>query len=295
MTGVYWRTVGILRDTATQRLAFLPSRAVIGRSRACDIILAERDVSSQHAVIKWTGALWELQDLSSRNGTFVEAHRVGPGERVPLQQGMCVCFARTSNEWTLSDASPPQPMALHLASGRVQLEESGLLMLPNAEQPELLLHEGDHGRWFAERDGDALEVADHAMLTVADELWRVYLSLAGSGTIDADDRRLRVTELLLRFAHSHDEEYIELSAAAGIRRIELEARAHNYVLLLLARARLADQGRGLAPPEQGWIQQEKLLDMLKMESSHLNITIHRARIHLAQNGISDATRLIVRR
>lgn len=107
--------------------------------------------------------------------------------------------------------------------------------------------------------------------------------------------RVRLADVRLCFAHSSDEEYIELTADAGTGRMDLEARAHNYVLLLLARARLADQARGVAPPNQGWIQQDKLLDMLKIEPAHLNITIHRARLHLARSGLGDATRLVERR
>ncbi len=287
--------MGSLRNADTQQLMLLPARCLVGRSRACDLILAARDVSSQHAVVQWTGSLWELQDLGSRNYTFVEDRRLAPGERIPLQEGARVRFARVAGDWLLVDAAPPRPMALHLASGRVQLAECGLLMLPDSERPELLLHTGEHSRWSAERDGEVVEVGDRAVLMVAGELWRVHLSLAGSGTQEQDEGQLRLRDLCLRFAHSDDEEYIELTATERSQRIDLQARAHNYLLLLLARVRLTDQARGVPAPDQGWIQQEKLLDMLKIEATHLNITIHRARLHFARSGVSDAASLVERR
>lgn len=273
----------------------MPARCLVGRSRACDLMLAEPAVSSQHAVAEWTGSLWQLKDLGSRNGTFVDARRLAANELMPLQEGACIRFGRATNEWVLVDASPPRPMAVNIESGRIELEDSGLLVLPDAEHPELVLHMEGDGRWVSDVHGELATVGDRALLTVADELWRVHLSLAGSGTLDADDHRVRLADLRLCFAHSPNEEYIELTAEAGASRMDLEARAHNYVLLLLARARLADQARGVVPPDQGWIHQEKLLDMLKIEPAHLNITIHRARLHLARSGVSDATRLVERR
>jgi hypothetical protein len=82
----------------------------------------------------------------------------------------------------------------------------------------------------------------------------------------------------------------------GVRRIDLEARAHHYVLLTLARRRLADQADpGLSPAEHGWLHQELLLDMLRTDASRLHIDIYRARRQLGQVGVLGAMRLIERR
>lgn len=50
---------------------------------------------------------------------------------------------------------------------------------------------------------------------------------------------------------SRDEEHIEAVAFAGVRCLDLQARAHNYLLLVLARQRLADREAGLPEAEQG--------------------------------------------
>ena len=99
----------------------------------------------------------------------------------------------------------------------------------------------------------------------------------------------------IAFAHSADEETIELVAFAGERRIDLKARAHHYPLLLLARARVADEAQGVPLADQGWLLQERLLGMLRIDVMHLNISIHRSRMQFAQAGVVDAARLVERR
>ena len=287
--------MGSIRAINQQQVMLPPARCLVGRSRACDLILTDLAVSSQHAVLQWTGSCWEVQDLGSRNGTYVGDHRLAAGERFALAAGSRFRFARGGGEWSLDDASPPRPMALNLESGRVQLAERGMLMLPDAERPEVLLQAEASGRWIVALDGEVADVSDRATLTVAGETWRLYLSIAADGTQEPEERGLRLRDLRLRFVHSLNEEYIELTATTRDRRIDLQARAHNYMLYVLARVRLADQAGGLGLADQGWISPEKLCDMLKIEAPHLNITIHRARLHLAQNGVTDAASLVERR
>jgi FHA domain/Domain of unknown function (DUF1707) len=61
---------------------------VLGRSRACDCVIAEPSVSRRHAALRRDGARWILRDLGSRNGTRVNGVRlldeaeVAPGDRV---------------------------------------------------------------------------------------------------------------------------------------------------------------------------------------------------------------------
>ncbi|MDC0668183.1 FHA domain-containing protein [Nannocystis radixulma] len=286
--------MGALLGLDTGREELLPARCLVGRSRACDLILAARDVSSQHAVVQWTGAVWELQDLGSRNGTSVGEHRLAFGERVPLRRGLQIRFGRQSI-FEFVDDSAPQPMAIHLDSGRIRIADGGLLALPDEDAPELVLYPETPDRWMGERPGETSEVGDRAVVLVRGEMWRVHLPTGGSGTWEESQPGLVVADLLLRFSHSSDEEYVELVAIAEGRRIDLQARAHHYPLLLLARVRLADQQRGVPEPEQGWVHQDRLLTMLKIEPGHLNISIHRSRGQLGQHGVVDAAKLVERR
>src|SRR4028119_2226987 len=124
----------------------LPSHCLVGRSSACDLVLEARAVSAQHAIIQWIGGMWQVQDLGSLNGTFVNKHKLASGERVPLQDGDSVCFARELGVWRLVDTRPPRPIAMHLLSRRVHVAERGYLALPAGEHPALPLQLSGPGR-----------------------------------------------------------------------------------------------------------------------------------------------------
>lgn len=47
---------------------------VIGRDDNCDMVLADRQVSRNHAVIRWDGKLYTIEDLGSTNGTHVNGN-----------------------------------------------------------------------------------------------------------------------------------------------------------------------------------------------------------------------------
>jgi hypothetical protein len=60
--------------------------AVIGRSRDCDIVLADSNVSRRHAEIRPAGAGWAVGDLGSTNGVRVNGRRVAD-DPLPVQDG----------------------------------------------------------------------------------------------------------------------------------------------------------------------------------------------------------------
>jgi hypothetical protein len=64
--------------TSLAGAAWLPrgDRVLIGRGARCDVVLASRHVSREHAVLLWRGGAWWVEDLDSSNGTFVDGRRV---------------------------------------------------------------------------------------------------------------------------------------------------------------------------------------------------------------------------
>lgn len=272
----------------------LPDRCLIGRSRGCDLVLGGRDISGEHAALHWTGTHWELRDLGSRNGTRVGETPLTAGARVQLQRDFELRFGRESPPWVVVDAGAPQPMAVSLATGACQVAEGGYLALPTAEAPTLAVYQEASGRWVAERDGVTSEPEDRALVE-AGGMWRLHLPSAYRGTWEDGAAPVLVSQLRLCFAVSRDEETVAVVAWAGERRMDLQARAHHYPLLLLARRRLADQANGVAEADQGFIRQDELLALLKIGEDHLSISIHRARAQLGKAGVADAAALILRR
>lgn len=287
--------MGRLIHVESRRETPLPARCLIGRAPVCDLVLSSRDASSQHASLQWTGSLWELHDLGSKNGTFVDEQRLGRGEKVPLRHGLKLRFARQAGTWTLIDEAPPRPMAISLRSGALCQMNGGILALPSDDAPALAIHAQSPERWLVERECEVESIGDRAIVLVGDEPWRVYLAARASGTLDEGPDVLRVADLTLRFAFTRDEEYVELVALGRGRGLDLKARAHHYLLLVLARERDAQRAAGVPSPDAGWIHQNRLLEMLRMDVSHLNITIHRSRVQLGEEGVVDAARLIERR
>jgi hypothetical protein len=88
-----------LEPAADRRQAFLvgegrrnvlrPERTVIGRSRDCDVVVSDPNVSRRHAEVRRGEDGWSVADLDSTNGVKVNGRRVDhsplrPGDRIRL-------------------------------------------------------------------------------------------------------------------------------------------------------------------------------------------------------------------
>ena len=74
-----------------RRHVVAPTGAVIGRSRECDVVLADANVSRRHAqIVVGAAGTWTISDLGSTNGVLVNGHRISgaaplrPGDRIAL-------------------------------------------------------------------------------------------------------------------------------------------------------------------------------------------------------------------
>ena len=52
----------------------------LGRSRQCDVVLSDPNVSRQHAEIRPRGGSWVLNDLGSTNGSVLNGRRIEGSE-----------------------------------------------------------------------------------------------------------------------------------------------------------------------------------------------------------------------
>jgi hypothetical protein len=63
-----------------KRLIVGPTGATIGRSRQCDVVVNDPNVSRQHAEIRPRGGSWVLTDLGSTNGSSLNGRRIEGSE-----------------------------------------------------------------------------------------------------------------------------------------------------------------------------------------------------------------------
>lgn len=268
----------------------MPARLLVGRAPSCGLRLDDRTVSGEHARLSWVGGRWELRDLGSRNGTFVDGARLDPGVGRDVVRGSRLGFGAEEATWELADDRSPSALAEEVGGSAVQLADDGILALPSADRPELTVYCDSRGMWWVERpDAPAEPVRDGAVVAAGGRSWRIRLpdALEGTATVEAG---LRLDAVALRFAVSMNEEHVELSVVSRGRAIALEPREHGYVLLTLARARIADRELPLA--EQGWLDRDRLLKMLAIDANSLNVSIYRARGQLGSAGVDGAAGLV---
>ena len=55
---------------------------MVGRANTCDFVLGDDFASSQHARLFRRGSQWFIEDLESRNGTYVAGTRIDQPELV---------------------------------------------------------------------------------------------------------------------------------------------------------------------------------------------------------------------
>ena len=83
---------------------FIVSEIVVGRERTCDLVLDASTVSAEHTRLSYHHQNWWVEDLGSRNGTFLNLERVAtPGILVSgdeLQLGQVLIKIIINNEAT---------------------------------------------------------------------------------------------------------------------------------------------------------------------------------------------------
>jgi hypothetical protein len=84
------RDARALLVTHGKRLVVGAGGATLGRSRSCDVVLDDANVSRTHAEVRPRGGGWIVADLGSTNGVAVngarieQAHALKPGDRIEL-------------------------------------------------------------------------------------------------------------------------------------------------------------------------------------------------------------------
>lgn len=290
--------VGVLLDTRSGRLITLSARTLVGRSSVCLIVVDDPRASAEHAAIAWSGECWEIRDLGSLNGTWLDGRRLLPGERAPVRRDARLAFG-DGDPWILADDRPAGPAARNTTTSELVHSTSGILALPSVDDPRATIFQRGDRQWLAEFGSELRAVSDRDSLELDGQSWLLLLpdELGQlSSTLEAEASSLVLGHISLSFAPSLDEEHVDVrvSTDSGKEWI-LPPRSSHYMLLTLARARLQDERSGAPREEQGWLYASELASMLQYTAERLNLEIFRARTQLAKLGFADAAHLVERR
>ena len=84
------RAETVLLVLGGKRMVVGPAGATLGRSRKCDIVVDDPNVSREHAEVRPRGGSWVLRDLGSTNGSSINGRRTDgaevlkPGDEIEL-------------------------------------------------------------------------------------------------------------------------------------------------------------------------------------------------------------------
>lgn len=249
--------------------------------------------SNLHAEIRWNGSAWELRDLGSLNGTFVDDEPIETGGRRPVETGTQVAFGDRQERFQIVDDSPPVAMAIR-QDGHAVAARNGFLLLPDEESPLCQVFQDATDRWVVEgTDGQPQGLLDGGTLQLGGQTWTLELPIITKGTAPLG---MSLDSLTLRLWTSRHGEHIEVELVQGSTSKRLESRSHDVLLLRLAQVRLDDQkNRELSEREQGWVHVETLIKDLGVNRNWIDVSVFRVRQVFAEAKVRGAAGLIERR
>jgi hypothetical protein len=286
-----------LRQVSTGRTRLLEPQHIVGRAPTCSLQIGERYVSAQHALLRWNGHGWELRDLNSRNGTFLDGERLKKAEEVAIGVGARIAFGKAEQVWELVDDRAPCVMVVPTDGGEPVVFEDDLLALPSADDPQVTIYRSE-GAWLLERaDESTTPVTDLETFEVDGRRWRFRCVEGTAKTTLADviPIGLEVEFLQLTFSVSANEEHVHLQMSCAGQNVDMGSRSRNYLLLTLARRRLEDVTAGLPETACGWVNQDDYPNDPMMAPAQVNLDVFRIRKQFQKVGVTDAARIIERR
>jgi NHLM bacteriocin system ABC transporter ATP-binding protein len=150
---------------ATLEIAVKGGSATLGRDDSCTVAIDDPDISRRHARIEFKGQGFEVVDLGSRNGTWIDGRRVDgpvpfrPGDRIRLGRNAAIECRLLPAGAGPSAATPPVdfektiviPSTAEMLARTRRIEEEGEPVEVSAHQPFLL--DDEEMVWFVVSGG----------------------------------------------------------------------------------------------------------------------------------------------
>ena len=271
---------------------YLLAHHKFGRMKhSVDTCLSEPSVSRIHTIVEWDGEYWKVFDLS-RNGTWLNGHKLDKGQRYTLKPGDKLNFGRDDlYGYLVTDVAAPCDYLITADLGSENQTEAVTLnpynLLPNDERPEIALYlDYSQTQWFLEpmeaSEFKARIVNEGEIVSFSNQRWKLCYNRPEEATTALGKDICQLQELHFQFLVSLDEESTQLILRTQQREIDLGLRSHHYLTLTLARQKALDIAANIDETEQGWIYTELLAKDLGLAETHINIQIHRARKQLIE-------------
>ncbi|NML37303.1 FHA domain-containing protein [Chitinophaga sp. G-6-1-13] len=263
-------------NVVTKELIVLTPYYAFGRNASIvHTTIPQQDVSQSHATIFWNREGWFLRD-HSRNGTLIDNELLCQSIR-KLSKKHQIRFGNTESTcWNIIDLKPPAPYLKSVHS------KEKVMPLPTGTDARIFC--SPHHGWVYEMNGHITHLSDGCSVFFQNEEW---LFIANGYLEETIDHQHLVNNTVFLFTLSSNEEHIRLQLrVSDDQLIDLGSRAHNYLLLVLARKRLADHIVGQSPEEQGWISLDELIRDISKEMQKdidvyfINLQIFRLRKQL---------------
>lgn len=287
--------MAFLKNTQTGSLILIHPHHIIGRGREFGSdTLSNKKISSIHTVIRWNGEKWLIKDFS-KNGTWLNRHRLDPSLEIELEQDAVISFDRTHNiEYQLINLSAPCTSLVKIDEPIEIIKLQALNALPKYKRTDTLIYQSTDGKWFVENAHNIRLLNEGQIIEIDKQAWRFFEAKIIDSTIDYSIYLPNTpSDISLHFTISLDSEHVELKLLKGKSIFDLGERSHHYLLFLLARSRLNDKKTGIDSSEQGWLDINSLSKMLGTDPSHVNIQIFRARKQICKTLKEDHTTLSI--
>lgn len=236
------------------------------------------DVSRTHATIAWEGTRWRIKDTST-NGTFLNGQRLPAGVYKDLTVDDSIQFGSSEGDsWQVASLDEPLCMLMPMHPHLERIELNKLCALPSENEPLCVIYPSGE-KWIYEADGHSHVLTTGDVVGTAEHQWRYIDARPTLATRNCAPTPIchQAVDVQFHFCVSQNEEHVSLKVRFNQREIDLGERSHHYLLLLLARKRLADKTAGIIESEQGWLTKEELSRMLGLQENHINIQVFRFR------------------